>query len=145
MAPRPTTMTSNESVTLGGRFALWLAIVLADRREDVDHLAGRERRSTVRHAAGDERDHARFENGRLRADGKLEATLDHVGQLLVRMLVHGHDGVRVQRDLANRHGVDVDVATLNGAVENRAWGDVGELGKGGHGSSWDAGALLSPA
>src|SRR4051812_31916871 len=113
MAPRPTTMTSNECAMLR---ALWLPIVLADRREDIDHFARSERGSAVRDTAADQCHHAGFENRRLRADGKLEATLDHVRQLLVRMIVHRHDCVRVQRDLANRHRLDVDVATLDGAV-----------------------------
>src|SRR5262245_2869384 len=63
-------------------------VVLADRRENVDHLAGRNRPAAMCHAARNERSHTRLENGRLRADRELETAFDDVRELLMWMLVH---------------------------------------------------------
>src|SRR5215468_3858152 len=94
------------------------AIVLADWSEHVDHSARGERRAAVPYPGGDQRNDPWFEDRRLVADCELKLAFDHVRQLLVRMLVHRHDGVGVQQHFANRHRGGMRVVSSNRSVEN---------------------------
>src|SRR5690242_11938345 len=49
------------------------------------------------------------------------------------MLVHRDDGAGIEGDLTDGHLVHMDVAALNGAIEDGASGNAGERGKRGHG------------
>src|SRR5262245_1136554 len=102
------------------------AIVLANWSEHVDHSARGEGRTAVLHPSGNQRNHPWLEDRRLVANRELKLAFDHVRQLLVRMIVHRHDTVRVQQNFSDRHRGGMRVVASNRSVENSANGDVRE-------------------
>ena len=84
-------------------------------------------------AAGNERRHAGFEHAGLVADGELEAALEHIGDLLVRVLVERDDDVGVELNLADGQLGEVGIVAADRAAEDffdRKGGESGE----GHGA-----------
>lgn len=79
--------------------------------------------------AGDQRGHSRFKDRGLLADGELETSFDHVGHLLVRMLVHGHIGIGLQVHFTHGDAVEVRVMAGDRAVEDLG-GNETSLAKG---------------